>query len=358
MSTPKVSIILPVFNGEKYLEESINSILNQSYDDYELIIVNDGSVDGSQEIIESFNDVRIKVLRQSNMGLPAALNNGIELSIGEYIARQDADDISLPLRLEKQVNFLEQNPQCGLVGSAAEIWVETNRSGRFHDHPLCPGILEFELIFNNPFVHSSWMFRRDIISLVGVYSTDPSRQPPEDYEYISRIARHYQLANLQERLVIYREVENSLSSQIRPENLKKKNFFSERLAIISSENLAYEIDVAQDEREIQNFGFLVHDCMDQIKSPPNFKLIEYYLTKAVNQLSLKYPDEFFVSLLSQKLVEIYYKVGQLRYEAKVNKFPLLKPLFYFEYKAATFIYSRSTRAKNFFQEDFYFLKIV
>jgi glycosyltransferase involved in cell wall biosynthesis len=277
MSTPKVSIILPVFNGEKYLEESINSILNQSYDDYELIIVNDGSVDGSQEIIESFSDPRIRVLRQLNMGLPAALNNGIELSIGKYIARQDADDISLPLRLEKQVNFLEQNPQFGLVGSAAEIWVETSPSGRFHDHPLNPGILEFELFFNNPFVHSSWMFRRNIISLVGIYSTDISRQPPEDYEYISRIARYYQLANLQERLVIYREVENSLSSQIRPENLKKNNFFLERLAIISAENLAYKINVAQDTLEIQNFGFLVHDCMDKIQSPPNFKLINYML---------------------------------------------------------------------------------
>jgi glycosyltransferase involved in cell wall biosynthesis len=347
MNTPKVSIILPVFNGEKFLEESINSILKQSYDNFELIIVNDGSVDASQKIIESFGDPRIRVLHQSNMGLPAALNNGIELSIGEYIARQDADDISLPLRLEKQVNFLDQNSQCGLVGSAAEIWVEKSPSGRFHDHPLCPGILEFELIFNNPFVHSSWMFRRKIISQVGIYTTDVSRQPPEDYEYISRISRCYQLANLKDRLIVYREVENSLSSQIRPENLKKHNPFSQRLAIISAENLAYTSNVTQGELEIQNFGFLIHDCEDQIKSLPNFKLIEYYLTKAVNQLSLKYPGVFFMSSLSQKLVNIYFKVCQLRYDAKVNKFPLLKPLFYFEYRAATFIYSRSIRVKNF-----------
>lgn len=340
MNTPIVSIILPVFNGEQYLKESINSILNQSYDDFELIIINDGSEDGSQKIIESYSDPRIRVLHQSNMGLPAALNNGLGLSRGKYIARQDADDISLSMRLEKQVNFLEQNPRCGLVGSAAEIWVEKCPSGRYHDHPLCSGALEFELIFNNPFVHSSWMFRRDIIPLVGRYCTDISRQPPEDYEYISRIASHYHLANLQERLVIYREVKNSLSSQIRPENLQKNNNFSQRLALISAENLARALNEGSISHEIQNFGFLWHDCYDSINSMPNFKLTKKLLCSAAKNIAKKYSDEDLLTPLSNKICEVHRRICIFKYEREIKKAPSLLPYFNLKYKLSIFVYSK------------------
>ena len=108
---------MPVYNGEKYLQEAIESILNQTFKDFEFIIINDGSTDKTLEIIKSFTDPRIKLITQENRGIIYSLNKGITESRGKYIARMDADDISLPERLEKEYRFLEQNPNYGIVGT-------------------------------------------------------------------------------------------------------------------------------------------------------------------------------------------------------------------------------------------------
>ena len=117
MTSPLVSVVLSAFNDENFLRSSIESILNQSYEDFEFIIVNDGSTDGSQAIIESYDDNRIKLVRNSeNIFLAASLNKGIRLSKGKYIARMDSDDIAHPDRFSKQVEFLESNSDYGLCG--------------------------------------------------------------------------------------------------------------------------------------------------------------------------------------------------------------------------------------------------
>lgn len=211
MSHPLVSIVMPIYNGEKYLSEAIDCILKQSFENFELIILNDGSKDNSQDIIESYTDPRMIKISHTNMGLARTLNAGIEKSRGKYIARQDQDDISKPQRLAKQVEFMESYPQIGFVGTIADIWIETNPTERKHSHPTDNAILQFELLFNNPFVHSSMMIRKEALDQVGVYTTDPDKQPPEDYDLWSRIARQYQIANLPESLVIYREASQSMS---------------------------------------------------------------------------------------------------------------------------------------------------
>src|SRR5690606_38292357 len=114
---PLVSIILPVFNGEKYIKQSINSILAQTYHNFELIIINDGSTDSSQEIINSFNDNRIISIQQVNEGVAAACQKGLFIAKGKYIMRHDADDICLPEKLERQVKFLEAHNDIALVGT-------------------------------------------------------------------------------------------------------------------------------------------------------------------------------------------------------------------------------------------------
>lgn len=227
---PLVSVILPVYNGEKYLDEAIKSILSQSYKRFELIIIDDGSKDKSLSIIKRFKDSRIKVYSQTNKGLAKTLNRGISLSKGTYIARQDQDDFSYPNRLEKQVNYLNINPRCGLVGTWAEIWEGNNKkTRRSHKHPSINKLLQFFLLFNNPFVHSSVMIRKTALKEVGLYSTDKSRQPPEDYELWSRIAQKYELANIPEILHAYREVPKSMS--------RSKLGFKSKVVKISRENL-------------------------------------------------------------------------------------------------------------------------
>lgn len=229
---PLVSVLLPVYNGAEYLIEAIQSILIQSYKNFELIIINDGSNDESALIIERFKDPRIIFLSQTNQGLAATLNRAIGIANGKYLARQDQDDISLPQRLEKQVSFLEANSDYGMVGTWASIWVGNMETERAHRHPSENLILQFDLLFNNPFVHSSMMVRKTVFHEIGLYSTDKNRQPPEDYELWSRIARKFKVANIPEILHVYREIPKSMSrDDINP--------FLDRVIKISAENLSW-----------------------------------------------------------------------------------------------------------------------
>jgi hypothetical protein len=250
-SNPTVSVVLSVRNGGKDLPQALNTILKQSFADFELIAINNGSTDGTREFLDQIGDARVRVYHQEDKGLAAALNRGISLAKGRYIARQDHDDLADPSRLGKQVAFLDAHPDHGLVGTRAEIWLGDKPTGRFHDHPTGNEILQFDLLFNNPFVHSSVMIRKSALDQVGGYTTDPARQPPEDYELWSRIARHSRVANLPERLTVYREVASSMSrASARP--------FTQKLVIICSENLAYATGALAPQQTHLDIASIIH----------------------------------------------------------------------------------------------------
>lgn len=307
MSEPLISVVLPVYFGERYLRESVESILTQTFNNFEFIIFDDGSKDGSRKILESYDDLRIRLIFQENVGLPETLNRAIALCQGRYIARQDHDDISLPIRLQKQFDFLEANPSFAMVGTGADIWAEEKISQRQHAHPSDYSTLRFELLFNNPFVHSSLMFRRQVFQEIGLYSTDPDRQPPEDYEFISRIARRYPIANLKDRLVIYRETNNSMSSVIRPDALEKNNIFKDRLALISAENIEFEnTGVLIPSRVAQEFGNIVHSCHFLKKSPAvPFSNIIGSLVNAFFHIFGDKPNKESLKLLDNRIRQTY-----------------------------------------------------
>ena len=208
---PRVSVILPVYNGEPYLAESIDCILGQTFADFELIIINDGSTDDSAACVARFSDSRIRYFEQPNAGLAATLNRGISLAQGAYLARQDQDDIAHPERFAAQAAFLDAHPGYCMVGTWAEIFSETESGQRFHRHPTENLELKLHLHFRNPFVHSSMMLRTDVLRAIGGYCTDKTRQPPEDYELWSRMARAGKVANIPRVLVRYREVLSSMS---------------------------------------------------------------------------------------------------------------------------------------------------
>jgi glycosyltransferase involved in cell wall biosynthesis len=226
-----VSVILPVYNGLPYLGDALDSILVQSFQGFELIVINDGSTDNSDEIIRNINDPRVHYVNQSNKGLAATLNNGIQIARGIFIARLDQDDLMLQSRLDKQVEYLESHPDCAMVGTWSEILVGNSPTDRGHKHPTSHETLQLELLFDNPFVHSSVMIRADVLRDLGGYSEDKSRQPPEDYELWSRISRKYRVANIPEVLTVYREVEGSMSRT-------GDNPFLANVIQISAENLA------------------------------------------------------------------------------------------------------------------------
>jgi hypothetical protein len=261
---PTVSIVLSVKNGGRDLPRALGTILNQSFTDFELIAINNGSTDETGAYLDSISDPRVRVFHQADAGLAAALNRGISLAQGRYIARQDHDDLADPSRIAKQVEFLDAHPEHGLVGTRAEIWVGDTPSGRFHDHPTDYQVLRFDLLFGNPFVHSSVMMRKSALDHVGVYTTDPARQPPEDYELWSRISRQYQVANLAERLTIYREVPSSMSrGSAEP--------FLQKLVTISSENLAYVTGAAAPKKIHTDIAALLHGAEGWMSPESDFE---------------------------------------------------------------------------------------
>lgn len=331
-SLPLVSVIMAVKNGGKLVCKAIESILDQTYINVELIIINDGSTDSTLEIIKEFKDTRIIILSQENQGLSKSLNRGFGESKGKYIARQDHDDLSMPTRLAKQVEYLELHPECGLVGTRSEIWSENNRTPRYHDHPTKPGVLAFELLFNNPFVHTSWMLRAEVIQTIGLYTTDPLREPPEDYEYISRIMRQYSVANLAERLVIYREMPNSLSSQIRPDSMGIKNTFASRLALISAENLAFANNIDMPNKDCIGFGELTHSYNPISSNYWDLKKIKALIINAANNLYEKHGDQEIIKLLKNKIDFINYKYFYMKYHLYKKKNYLYSIFYYFIYK--------------------------
>jgi cellulose synthase/poly-beta-1,6-N-acetylglucosamine synthase-like glycosyltransferase len=252
---PDVSVILSVRNGGSDLPKAIATILAQSFVNFELIAIDNGSTDETAAFLDSIGDSRVRVYHQADAGLAAALNRGISLARGRYIARQDHDDWALPTRIEQQVRFLDAHPDHALIGTCAEIWIGDRPTGRFHDHPAEDAPLRLELLFNNPFVHSSVMIRKSALDQIGGYTTDPERHPPEDYELWSRLARRFRIANLPERLTIYREVPSSMSRA-------GAHPFKRKLVMLSAENLAFATGLTRPEQIHIDMAALVHDLPD------------------------------------------------------------------------------------------------
>ena len=219
---PKISVIMSVHNGERHLAESIESILGQSFTDFELIIVDDCSNDKTSDILKgySYKDPRVKIImNEKNLGLTISLNIGIKSSKGEYIARMDAGDTSEKKRFEKQVRFLYENQDHVLVGSFAHTFDDDSRIVGEMKYGTDDKTLKKTLIKINPLVHSSIMMRRRAFEQAGGYNEE--WRYCQDYELYFRLARLGKFANLPEYLVSYRMTPNSIT---RRKNKKQVSF--------------------------------------------------------------------------------------------------------------------------------------
>jgi glycosyltransferase involved in cell wall biosynthesis len=204
MTIPVVSVVMSVFNGEHFLQEAIESILRQSFRDFEFIIINDGSTDESGSILDYYRrcDPRLRVYHQENKGLIESLNRGCGLANGKYIARMDADDIAMDDRLMCQVDRMEKHRDLGLLGGAVE-WIDTTgKSLGIHRHPCESRIIKTALADGSPFAHPTVLIRREVFLSVGGYR--PVVVDAEDYDLWLRIADRFDLANLQAVVLKYR----------------------------------------------------------------------------------------------------------------------------------------------------------
>ncbi len=210
MKAPFVSIVLPVYNGENYLAQAIQSLLNQSFTDFELIVINDCSTDATEEVIRSFSDPRIVYAKnERNMHLIPTLNKGLSLAKGKYIARLDHDDIALPNRLIKQVEFLEAHPEVVVLGTLIERFSDEGHSFQ-PKFPIEPEDLAVSLLFFNPISHPSAMFRSWPVKEHGL-RYNPNIMNAEDYALWWDMLQFGEIANHSEVLLRYREHPNQIT---------------------------------------------------------------------------------------------------------------------------------------------------
>lgn len=203
-----------MYNAEKYVGQAIESILNQIWTDFELIIINDASTDGSLTIATKYaeEDKRIKVIDfEQNSGIAKALNTAIGLARGEYVARMDADDISMPERLAKQLEFMDNHPECGVCGSWIRPFNEARKKFEVWETELEHDSIKAELLFGCALMHPTVVFRRTVLINDSTYESDYI--PAEDYRLWSRMASETKLANIPEVLLKYRIHEDGISQK-------------------------------------------------------------------------------------------------------------------------------------------------
>jgi glycosyltransferase involved in cell wall biosynthesis len=200
---PTVSVVMTVYDGAPYLEDAIRSILDQSLTDFEFIVVDDGSADASPSILERFatEDRRVRIVTQPHAGIAAAANRGCRSALGDFVARMDADDLSFASRLERQVAFLREHPDIGVVGAdIRELGADRSFAAADHPRPEKPDVVRWNLMFGNCIANPTAMVRRTLFERLGYYRDGVA----EDYDFWIRASEVTKLANLAFVLVDYR----------------------------------------------------------------------------------------------------------------------------------------------------------
>ncbi|EOW9245400.1 glycosyltransferase family 2 protein [Vibrio cholerae] len=207
-----VSVILPVYNCERFVGLAIESILNQTYKNIELIVIDDGSTDNSFKIVNSYSqDLRLVVLSRENKGLVYSLNEAIGIANGKYIARMDADDISMPCRIQKQVDFLVKNRDVAIVGSRTILIDEDGTQiGKCH-RPLSNRTVRSYFYYGSPLAHPSIMYNLNLLSKDEIkYIADD--YPAEDLGVFLRISKKHKICNIKQPLLKYRVTDSGISN--------------------------------------------------------------------------------------------------------------------------------------------------
>lgn len=236
---------MSVYNGEPFLVEAIESILNQTFDNFEFIIINDSSSDSSLDILTSYTDRRIKLINNdTNIGLTKSLNKGLKVASGKYIARMDADDIAYKYRLEKQYNFLEHNNEIGVLGTQAIS------NGKFLNykikHPTSDYHIKWKLFFSNPIVHPSVMYHKTLIESIGGYNEN--KLYGQDYDLWVRLIPITKFANLDKACIFLRRHRENIS--IKKES-KQRVYAIQTINALYSEILERKFTV----RELESFFY-------------------------------------------------------------------------------------------------------
>lgn len=252
MDRPKITVLMPVHNAEEHLREAIESILAQSFTAFEFLIIDDGSRDRSREIVQSVNDPRIvHVENPENRGTVHVLNQGIALAKGTYIARMDADDFSLPDRLQRQFDFMENHPEIGVSGTAMRL-IKRGKLKNTRTQPATDEELKIQLLFSTCFFHPTVIIRTE---LAKAHPYPDNLVYTQDYNYWCRLAGKTRFANLPETMLHFREHEGQTSTrkadlQITNARQIRKTYLEELFGPRTPEQLNIHHQLAENRRDI------------------------------------------------------------------------------------------------------------
>lgn len=286
-----VTVIMPVFNAEKYLSLAIESVLNQTYKYFTLLIINDGSSDRSEDIILSYADPRIcYVKNEKNIGIVKTLNKGLKLAETKYVARMDADDICEAERLEKQIAFLEANGQLSLLGTQAALIDESGKQMGILSPPENDRMIKTALLFSNVFIHSSVMIRSSILKKEN-WEYEYSHKAVEDYGLWLKIASKYSVGILPQKLLRYRINSEGIMANA---NKNQDDLIKNRSVIYKE--LFERLGICISDKSISDYTAFLNNCQMQIDLD-NVGEICNKLRKEVN-CNLQYDIKYFDILLS------------------------------------------------------------
>ncbi len=305
MQTPLLSIIIPTYNAEKFISQAIQSILDQTYNNFELIIINDGSTDKTKIIIESFNDKRIRYFEnEKNSGIVFSRNKGLKLAQGEYIGMLDADDIAYPEKFEEQINFLEQNKDFGMLGSWANF-IDEEGVGLAGNWKLkaTPEMIPAIMLFKNYFLQSAVIYRKQCINQ---YSFRKGFDILEDYLIWMEIIRKHKVWNLQKYLIKYRVHGGGVTKMHQEEKLEKeKKVFRIQLK---------ELGIDATEKEMELHLLIRND--KPIAEIETLKSIEKWLIKInkQNKTSGTYNQNMLAKVIFNRWIKVCSKSKHIHFK--------------------------------------------
>jgi len=309
MHHPRISVIMSVYNGGKFLKASIDSILNQTFADFEFIILDDGSDDNSVDIINSYQDKRICLHNLNHQGLPSALNYGISIARAQLICRMDSDDIAQSQRFEKQLKFLDKNPEVDLCGTSISIIDENDRLIGTRLMPVQHNEIIGTIDYSCNVIHPTYCFKKKIHDSIGGYRKELLYS--QDYDYLLRVIdKGYRVYNLPEVLLKYRMI-----NRANPE----KTYNQMRYGGLA-QRLHYER---------QKFGKEKQKTLDQLKNLKSPSFIKTIIYKSYNffnkaRINGKFPKplwillSFLIAIFDKQIMKLI--IGDTKYYFNKRKF--------------------------------------
>lgn len=316
-----ITVLMPVYNGEAFLKEAIDSVLHQTFKNFEFLIIDDGSTDRSLDIIHAYNDSRIRLVKnETNLGITQTLNKGIELAKYELIARMDADDVCHPSRFQKQYDYFAAKPNTGLLATWAN---EFYQDGKEVVYQLNPDFYYYNLVWECWIYHPTVMFKKSAVIEVGKYQY----QYCEDYDLWWRLTRKFDLAVIPEALLNYRYTANSIS------RVSKKTEYesAHREQVVRNVQFYTGENFALDRDEIDFLLIDLHSII-KVKKAKDFKGYFKKLEIIENHIFEKEKERFSIKVLREAALDkkdrIIYKL--LSFYSGIDVIKLLIELKYWQ----------------------------